>query len=75
MQIKDYFEEDYIPISKYILLYYDPFILELRDIGCTSDVEFNAEDIGANCSNDKNSCTWTFNPDSGQAYLIATMGS
>ena len=45
MQIKDYFEEDYIPISKYILLYNGPFILELRDIGCTRDAEFNVEGI------------------------------
>ena len=32
-------------MSKYILLYYGPFILELRDIGCTSDAEFNVEGI------------------------------
>ena len=61
-------------MSTYILLSYGPFILELWDGRYTSDGEFNAEDIGVNCSNDKYSCTWTLNPDSGQAYLIATMG-
>ena len=74
MQIKEYFEEDEIPISKYILLSYGSFILELGDGRCTSDGEFNAENIGVNCSNDKYSCTWTIYPDSGHSYLIATMG-
>ena len=32
-------------MSKYILLYYGPFILELRDVGCTCDAEFNIEGI------------------------------
>ena len=39
-----------------------------------SDGEFNAVGIGVTASNDKYSSTWTLNPDSGQAYLIATMG-
>ena len=54
--------------------YYGPFILELGDGGYTSDGEFNAVGIGVTASNDKYSCTWTLNPDSGQAYLVATMG-
>ena len=68
------FEEDEIPMSKYISLSYGPFILELGDGGYTSDGEFNAVGIGVTASNDKYSCTWTLNPDSEQAYLIATMG-
>ena len=68
------FKEDEIPMSKYISLSYGPFILELGDGGYTSDGEFNAIGIGVTASNEKYSCTWTLNPDSGQAYLIATMG-
>ena len=61
-------------MSKYISLSYGPFILELRDGGYTSYGEFNDVGIGVNASNDKYSCTWTFNPDSEQAYLITAMG-
>tara|TARA_B100000073_G_scaffold331111_1_gene320202 strand:- start:135 stop:773 length:639 start_codon:yes stop_codon:yes gene_type:complete len=68
------FEEDEIPISKYISLSFGPFILELGDGGYTSDGEFNTVGIGVTASNGKYSCTWTLNPDSGQAYLIATKG-
>ena len=68
------FEENEIPMSKYISLSYGPFILELGNVGHTRDGEFNALGIGITASNEKCSCTWTLNPDSGQAYLIATMG-
>ena len=68
------FKDGEIPMSKYISLSYGPFILELGDGGYTSDGEFNAVGIGVTASNDKYSCTWTLNPDSGQAYLVATMG-
>ena len=68
------FEENEIPMSKYISLSYGPFILELGNVGYTRDGEFNAVGIGIPASNEKYSCTWTFNPDSGRAYLIAKMG-
>ena len=68
------FEEGEIPMSKYISLSYGPFTLELADGGYTSDGEFNAVGIGVTAYNDKFSCTWTLNADTGQAFLIATMG-
>ena len=61
-------------MSKCISLSYDPFILELRDDGYTNYGEFNDVGIGVIASNDKYSCTWTLNPDSEQAYLIAAIG-
>tara|TARA_B100000963_G_scaffold179589_1_gene156058 strand:- start:304 stop:492 length:189 start_codon:yes stop_codon:yes gene_type:complete len=61
-------------MSKYISLSYGPFILELRDGGYTSYGEFNDVGIGVITPNDKYSCTWTLNPDSEQAYLIAAIG-
>ena len=61
-------------MSKYISLSYVPFILKLGNGRYTRDGEFHAVGIGITASNDKYSCTWTLNPDSGQAYLIATMG-
>ena len=61
-------------MSKYISLSYDPFILELRDDGYTDYGEFNDVGIRVIASNDKYSCTWTLNPDSEQAYLIAAIG-
>tara|TARA_Y100001958_G_scaffold13888_1_gene8481 strand:+ start:328 stop:516 length:189 start_codon:yes stop_codon:yes gene_type:complete len=61
-------------MSKYISLSYGPFILELGDGRYTSDGEFKAVDIGVIASNDKYSCTWTLDPDSEQAYLIAAIG-
>ena len=68
------FEEGKIPMSKYISLSYGPFIFELADGGYTTNGEFNAVGIGVTASNDKFSCKWTLNPDTGQAFLIATMG-
>ena len=68
------FEAGEIPMSKYISLSYGPFIIEFGDGGYTSDGEFDAIGIGITASNDKFSCTWTLNPDSGQAFLIASMG-
>ena len=67
-------EEDEILMSKYISLSYCPLIVELGDGGYTSDGKFNAISIKVNASNNKYSCTWNLNPDSGQAYLIATIG-
>ena len=61
-------------MPKYISLSYRPFILELRDDGYTNYGEFNDVGIGVIASNDKYSCTWTLNPDSEQAYLIAAIG-
>tara|TARA_Y100001954_G_scaffold17289_1_gene16117 strand:+ start:152 stop:340 length:189 start_codon:yes stop_codon:yes gene_type:complete len=61
-------------MPKYISLSYRPFIFELLDSGYNNDGEFDAVGIGVIASNDKYSCTWTLNPDSEQAYLIATMG-
>ena len=61
-------------MSKYISLSYGLFIIEFGDGGYTSDGEFDAIGIGITASNDKFSCTWTLNPDSGQAFLIASMG-
>lgn len=60
-------------MSKYISLSY-AFILELCYSGFTSYGEFNAEGIGVTASNNKYLCTRTRNPDSGQAYSIATIG-
>jgi len=60
-------------MSKYISLSYGPFILELGDGRYTSDGRFKVVDIGVIASNDKYSRTWTLDPDSEQAYLIATM--
>ena len=68
------FEEGKIPMSKYISLSYGPFTFELADGGYTTNGEFNAVGIGVTASNDKFSCKWTLNPDTGQAFLIATMG-
>ena len=61
-------------MSKYILLSYGPFILELGDSGYTKDGEFNAVGIGVIASNDKYLCTWTLDPDSEQAYPIVAVG-
>ena len=61
-------------MPKYISLSYRPFIFELLDSGYTNDGEFDAVGIGVIASNDKYSCTWTLNPDSEQAYLIAAIG-
>ena len=66
--------EDEIPMSKCSSLSYGPLILELGDGGYTSDSEFNTVGIEFNASNNKYLCTWTLNPDSRQAYLIATIG-
>ena len=67
-------EEDEILMSKCISLSYGTLIVELGDGGYTSDSEFNAVGLEVNASNDKYLCTWTLNPDSRQAYFIATIG-
>ena len=61
-------------MSKYISLSYGPFILEFGDSGYANYGEFNAVGIGVIASNDKYLCTWTVDPDSEQAYLIAAIG-
>lgn len=67
------YEDGEIPMSKYINLSYGPFMLGLGDGGYTTDGEFAPIELGVTASNDKYSCSWILNPDSGNAFLVVAM--
>ena len=67
------YKADEAPLSKYIGLSYGPFMLGLGDGGYTSDGEFAPIEIGVSASNDKYSCSWILNPDTGLAFLVVGM--
>ena len=64
------FETDKAPMSKYINISYGPFMLGFGDGGYTSDGEFAPIEVGVSASNEKYSCSWILNPDSGLAFLV-----
>lgn len=67
------FDSNEIPMSKYMNLSYGPFMLGLGDGGYTTDGEFAPIELGITASNDKYTCSWILNPDSGNAFLIVAM--
>jgi len=67
------YEDGEIPMSKYINLSYGHLMLGLGDGGYTTDGEFAPIELGVTASNDKYSCSWILNPDSGNAFLIVAM--
>ena len=44
--------------------------LLFADGGYTSDGEFAPIEVGVSASNEKYSCSWILNPDSGLAFLV-----
>ena len=67
------YEDGEIPMSKYINLSYGHLMLGLGDGGYTTDGEFAPIELGVTASNDKYSCSWILNPDSGNAFLVVAM--
>ena len=64
------FDTDKAPMSKYINISYGPFMLGFGDGGYTSDGKFAPIEVGVSASNEKYSCSWILNPDSGLAFLV-----
>ena len=58
--------------NKYILLMvmFLSGSLLFADGGYTSDGEFAPIEVGVSASNEKYSCSWILNPDSGLAFLV-----
>ena len=67
------FDTDKAPLSKYLGFTYGPFLLGFGDGGYSSDGEFAPIEIGVTGRNDKFSCSWILNPDSGNAFLVVGM--
>ena len=64
------FETDKVPMSKYISISYGPFMLGFGYGGYTSDGKFAPIEVGVSASNEKFSCSWILNPESGLAFLV-----
>jgi len=64
------FDDDKAPMSKYVNISYGPFMLGFGDGGYTSDGKFAPIEVGVSASNEKYSCSWILNPDSGLAFLV-----
>jgi hypothetical protein len=64
------FDDDKAPMSKYVNISYGPFMLGFGDGGYTSDGKFAPIEVGISASNEKYSCSWILNPDSGLAFLV-----
>ena len=64
------FDTGKAPMSKYINISYGPFMLGFGDGGYTSDGKFAPIEVGISASNEKYSCSWILNPNSGLAFLV-----